>query len=74
MYRGAVRDGAAEDERDARMLALHERSVPNSVIAQRMGVTVASVRARIKRARHNREGSARSNDPASSAQPIDDAS
>ena len=74
MYRGAVRDGAAEDERDARMLALYERGVPNSVIAQRMGVTIASVRSRVKRARHNRERCVGREGPASSAQPIEDAS
>ena len=54
-YRGAVRDSAAEDERDARMLTLRENGVSNAVIAQRMGITVASVRARIKRARQQRE-------------------
>lgn len=55
IYRGAVRDSAAEYERDVRMLALCDDGVSNAVIAQRMGITVASVRARIKRARQQRE-------------------
>ena len=50
-YSGAVRDSAAERARDLRMLALADQGVAVTAIAQRMGVTVNSVRERIKRAR-----------------------
>ena len=40
------------------MLALSEKGVASAVIAQRMGVTIASVRERIKRARAQRDGAA----------------
>ena len=54
-YQGTVRDSEAETARDARMLALHERGLTVSIIAQRMGVTVNSARKRIYRARAARE-------------------
>ena len=57
-YMGTVRDGKAEEARDARMLALFEQGMASAVIAQRMGVTVTSVRARIKRAQAQRDGAA----------------
>ena len=56
-YRGSVRDSEVEDARDDRMLALNEQGVANAVIAQRMGVTPASVRVRIARARQRRGAS-----------------
>ena len=40
--------------RDARMLTLSEQGLAVTVIAQRMGVTINSVRIRIKRARDRR--------------------
>ena len=54
VYKGAVRDSRTEEERDARMLALSEQGLNAAVIAQRMGLSINSVRTRIKRAREHR--------------------
>ena len=55
-YSGAVRDSVAEQARDARMLALTEQGVSATIVAERMGVTVNSVRMRVKRALAARSG------------------
>ena len=73
LYRGVVRDSQAEAARDARMLALHEQGVSSAVIAQRMGVTIASVRARVKRARAERASACAVRAERPSGQSSDDA-
>lgn len=55
-YRGTVRNSEAESARDLRMLDLFERGLPISVLAQRMGVTSANARERIRRAREAKRG------------------
>lgn len=54
-YQGTVRDSGTEAVRDGRMLALHEQGLTNVLIAQRMGVSLTSVRIRIERARAMRD-------------------
>lgn len=54
-YQGTVRDSGTEAVRDGRMLVLHEQGLTNGLIAQRMGVSLTSVRMRIERARAMRD-------------------
>ena len=53
-YSGSVRNSLAESERDARILVLAESGLSISLISQRMGLSVSSVRGRLKRARLQR--------------------
>lgn len=53
-YSGSVRNSLVESERDARILVLAESGLAASQISQRMGLSVSSVRNRLKRARLQR--------------------
>lgn len=71
-YRGTVRDSAFEDERDSRMLMLKEQGLSSAVIAQRMGLSIASVRSRVRRARDQREHRSTSEAQRKSGKLVDD--